>query len=114
MTVFDPPHLLPYSKISLTSRKTRQKYARIQFTHSGITTPSFRTVDGGPRYQVPVIVTLEPLHLGILPASVIPVALAILLATFCGFTLASRLNSYFQNIAQLAREETKDVRLKTI
>jgi hypothetical protein len=106
MKVFEP-ELLPASKGQFTRSKTRRKYARIQFIHSGVLTPTSEPLNDVSRYQLPIVVTLEPLHLGVLPSSVIPVLIAILVTIVCGAPLASKINHYVQSIAQKVREDER-------
>ncbi|KAF9535629.1 hypothetical protein CPB83DRAFT_24324 [Crepidotus variabilis] len=106
ITIFNPSELASAThRPSLVETTTRRKYARVQFVHSGVLTPSSNPMDSALRYTVPVIVTLEPLHLGFVPASVIPVVVAILAAIGAGYVLASRFNAFLRPIAQSIREE---------
>ncbi|KAJ3506617.1 hypothetical protein NLJ89_g6773 [Agrocybe chaxingu] len=111
LKIFDPIDLAPFSKISAAgiSSTTRRKYARIQAVHSGVLTPGVQ-LDDASRYTVPVHVILEPLHLGVLPASVIPVVIAILGVIAVGLPVSRKVNDCLQAIAKDANEEGKRAR----
>ena len=85
-----PPH--PSSMSSVPSVRTaRLHFARIRLTQEGIRLPRKVEERGNPRTHtehkgsedeegaVPLVVILEPLVLGVLPASVLPVVSALLL-----------------------------------
>lgn len=107
MKIFEPDDLSFMLKEQFKVRKTRRKYARIQFTHTGVLTPTSERPNNIFRYQVPIIMTLEPLHLGVLPNSVIPVLIAIFMAIISGLPLAFKLDSYLQSVALSVREDEK-------
>ncbi|KAI0327649.1 hypothetical protein GY45DRAFT_1372973 [Cubamyces sp. BRFM 1775] len=71
---------------------TRKKFARIRVVHSGVFTPSpgnaNRTVE-----PIPFNVLVEPLYLGVLPASLIPtVAFLLVVVAVAGFVVLPRVN----------------------
>ena len=107
MKIFEPDDLLPIRKAESKRNKTRRKYARIQVTHSGIMTPTSDQIKDSLRYQVPVVVTLEPLHLGAVPSSVIPIVIAIFLVILSGIPLAAKLDCYLRSVAQKVVEDEK-------
>lgn len=85
--------------------------------HTGVLTPainnSTRSFNESSRYNVPFVVTLEPLHFGVLPSSVVPVVLAILAILVVGLPIATKIHCYLEEIAQQAKvtelvEEKKD------
>jgi hypothetical protein len=106
MKILDPLHLSALRPVE--THDTRLKYARIQFVHSGILTPSSQPLNDVSRYRLPIIITLEPLHLNAIPETVISIIIAIMLVTLAGLCMASRVNAYLQRIAQNAREEYED------
>jgi len=73
--------------------------------HSGVLTPGI-VLDDNSRYDVPFILTLEPLYLGVLPKSVVPVVFAILLAILLGLPIAAKINKGLQNIVLEARRDS--------
>ncbi|KAH9885441.1 hypothetical protein C8Q73DRAFT_795858 [Cubamyces lactineus] len=84
---------------------TRKKFARIRVVHSGVFTPSpenvKRTVE-----PVPFIVLVEPLYLGVLPASLVP-TLTFLLAVVAvaGFVVLPRVNGLLFSAAEQVKVE---------
>ncbi|PPQ79363.1 hypothetical protein CVT25_002633 [Psilocybe cyanescens] len=108
--VYNPTALDAFSDRthSAISSKTRRKYARIQLVHTGVLTPPVNdTLDAILRHEVPFILTLEPLHLGIIPSSVIPVIGAILVAIVLGLPLSGRINSYLHSIVEQVNTKKK-------
>ena len=57
------------------------------------------------RYTVPFIIILEPLHLGVLPSSIVPVLFAILVIVALGVPIARRVHAYLEGVARLAKAE---------
>jgi len=106
MKILDPLHLSALRPVK--SHDTRLKYARIQFVHSGILTPSSQPLNDVERYRLPIIIRLEPLHLNAIPETVIPIIIAIVLVSLTGLCMASRVNAYLRPIAQNARDEYED------
>ena len=100
MKIFEPSDLSIGAQMQLNRGKTRRKYARIQFIHAGVLTPTAKQLDDSSWYQVPVVMTLEPLHLGMLPSSVIPVLVAILLTIIFGISIASKVDVLLRSVAQ--------------
>jgi len=90
-------------------RKTRRKYARIQMVHTGVLTPAIngftRAFNETSRYEVPFVITLEPLYFGVLPSSLVPVVLTVLAILVAGLPIARRIHRYLEGIAQQAKEE---------
>jgi len=111
MKIFEPHDLLPTREghLKRSNTRTRRKFARIQVIHSGVMTPTSNRIKDSLRYQVPVVVTLEPLHLGILPGSVIPVLGAILLAILLGIPLATKFDRYLRSVAWKVWKDEKFV-----
>jgi hypothetical protein len=93
--------------------KTRTKYARIRLVDIGIRTPTAEykaLLLQGPINPTPVpfMIILEPLYLGILPATVVPsVGLLILVAVVAGLAVP-RVNRYLQEVAVQVRQEIRD------
>ncbi len=109
MKIFEPGDLPPTreGQPKRSNMRTRRKYARIQVIHSGVVTPTSEHMKDSLRYQAPVVVTLEPLHLGALPGSVIPVLIAILLVILLGIPLATKIDYYLRLVAQKVWEDEK-------
>jgi hypothetical protein len=109
MDIYDPTSLGTFATKDTSSHteETRRKYARIQMVHSGVLTPGI-VLDDNSRYNVPFILTLEPLYLGVLPKTVVPVAFAILVAILLGLSIAARINRGLQNIMLEARRDSID------
>jgi hypothetical protein len=109
MKIFEPDDLLPSSNSRQFKRTTtRRKYARIQFTHSGVLSPTSEPLSDFSRYQVLVVVTLEPLHLGLLPKSVIPVLITILLVILSGTPFALKVvDPYLRSVARKVLEDER-------
>ena len=133
--MFDPSSLIPtrHTRDDITvarqkeKRKTRRKYARIQMVHTGVLTPplnftfnffnfnstttaqSMTNDTDTSRYTVPFIIILEPLHLGVLPSSVVPVLFAILVIVALGVPIARRVHAYLEGVARLAKAEEEEL-----
>lgn len=91
----------------LFSTTTRRTYARIRIVDTGVRTP---TSDAPYQPQiikpVPFAIILEPLYLGVLPASMAPiVAFVVPLITLAAFILAPKVNHYLSRIAEQVRRE---------
>ncbi|KAI9066535.1 hypothetical protein FKP32DRAFT_1589605 [Trametes sanguinea] len=82
---------------------TRRKFARIRVIHAGVFTPSSsnRTIEA-----VPFIVTVEPLYLGVLPASLVPTVLVLLgVVAVAGFIVYPRVSRYLFDVAEQVKRE---------
>lgn len=98
---------LPIAEPATTT--TRRMFARIRLVDTGVQTES----DAKPPHTttapvpVPFIVTLEPLILGVLPASLLPtVAVIVLVAVVAGFLVVPPVYRYLANLADEVRKET--------
>jgi len=108
MEVFEPSFLVSFESARPPGEHmSRRKYARIQLAHTGVLTPSSETIDDVSIRKVSISLTLEPLHFGFLPGSVIPAILAIAMVIVLGVQLASRINNFFLPISSMAIEEAK-------
>jgi ABC-type phosphate/phosphonate transport system permease subunit len=109
MDIYDAISLGDFSvnSPSPNAKKTRRKYARIQMVHSGVLTPGI-VLDNNSRYEVPFVLILEPLYLGVLPKSVVPVVLAIIVAIPLGLLIATKINSSLQDIMKDAKWDLVD------
>ena len=109
MDIYDPSSLGTFATkdTSSNTEKTRRKYARIQMVHSGVLTPGI-VLDDNSRYNVPFILTLEPLYFGVLPKSVVPVVFAIVVAILLGLPIAAKINGSLQNIMLEAKRDSID------
>lgn len=106
--MYDPTALAGYSRQPAGLLKTHRKYARIQLVHTGVLTPPANdTLDAIVRHKVPFILNLEPLHLGVIPESVIPVIGAILVAIVLSLPLSGTIYAYLRSTAEKAKLETK-------
>ncbi|KJA28380.1 hypothetical protein HYPSUDRAFT_697926 [Hypholoma sublateritium FD-334 SS-4] len=89
---------------SAKSHHMRRKYARIHVAYTGVLTPG--DLDGfNPisYHTVPISLTLEPLHLGFLPQSVIPIVWTIAAVIMLAYPAASKLANMLQNLVERAR-----------
>lgn len=71
----------------------RRKYARIQLVNTGVLNPTHEAALKGQDPNVlpgpvPIIVTLEPLWFGVLPASVVPTLFVLVGAAVVGLFIA--------------------------
>ena len=109
MDIYDPISLGDFSVNgpSSNAKKTCRKYARIQMVHSGVLTPGI-VLDNNSRYEVPFVLILEPLYLGVLPKSVVPVVFAIVVTIPLGLLIAAKINSSLLTIMKDAQWDTVD------
>jgi len=95
---------------STQPEKTRIKYARIRLVDAGIRTP---TASVEPDYfpsvpvtaKVPFIVIVEPLYLGVIPESVLPLGKILLPLLVALVFVVPRVNVYIDGIAKEIRKE---------
>ncbi|EIM83562.1 uncharacterized protein STEHIDRAFT_35284, partial [Stereum hirsutum FP-91666 SS1] len=90
------------------STTTRRQYARIRLVETGVRTPSLHPSHPATTSvpaAVPFVVTLEPLYLGVLPASVAPVLAFIVPLIFIASMLVSPIHLFLQRLATQARKE---------
>ena len=81
--------------------------------HTGVSSPkSNDDFDEIARRMVSMHLVLEPLHLDVLPASVIPVVFFIVVTIIFGLPLAARANQYLRDIIRL-EEIQKESKGKT-
>ncbi|PPR02351.1 hypothetical protein CVT24_011695 [Panaeolus cyanescens] len=108
MDIFDPVELTnSASRADATSMTTRNKYARLRFVHTGVLSPSHASDDDTARYLVSLHLILEPLLFGVLPQSVLPVVISILVILACGIPISRRISDYLQKVANKASSELK-------
>jgi hypothetical protein len=93
--------------------KTRTKYARIRVVDIGIRTPTAEykaLLRQGPIKPTPVpfMLILEPLYLGVLPATVVPSVGALILVAVVAGLAVPRVNRYLQEVAAQVRQEASD------
>ena len=85
---------------------TRRLYARIRAVSTGLRRPSPNQDRVDP---VEFILLLEPLYLGAVPASVVPIIFFILVLVFIAWVLvAPFVNGYLEYIADQARAEIEE------
>ncbi|KAG5715893.1 hypothetical protein E4T56_gene20148 [Termitomyces sp. T112] len=92
---------------SLTTHQTRLRYARIRLVDIGVLTPSPTTsqiVSPKPT-PIPFILYLEPLYLGILPPSVMPILAYILVVSIVACVIVPPLIRHLEKIASQAKKE---------
>ncbi|KII94249.1 hypothetical protein PLICRDRAFT_50230 [Plicaturopsis crispa FD-325 SS-3] len=95
---------------ALGSSPTRRKYARIRAVDIGVLTPS--STPSPPVGRVPFIILLEPLYLGILPASVLPTLLFLVpLALLAGLGVPW-IYAYLERVADRAISEMERDRVR--
>ena len=77
---------------------TRRTLARIRVVDAGVLTPS-KTNASAPRKPEPVafVVTVEPLRFGVLPASVVPTVLALVVVAVAAAVLVLPVVSMYLN-----------------
>ncbi|KAI0319490.1 hypothetical protein OF83DRAFT_1054909 [Amylostereum chailletii] len=75
------------STLSSSPLKTCQRYARIRVAHTGVRPPAQRDVKNPP---VPFVLILDPLYLGVMPASVAPVLALLSLLIPIAWTVSCR------------------------
>jgi hypothetical protein len=116
--IFDPETLslklstLNGSRVSRASRDvfTRRKYARIRLVDTGVLTPDRNGQEPSPPAlpappPVPFNLILEPLYLGVIPATVLPTILFLLPLTVLSSLAVPRVYAYLSTIAEKARRE---------
>ena len=98
---------------------TRTKYARIRVVDIGkrTPTPEYKALlrKGGKIEPTPVpfMLILEPLYFGVLPATVLPTAIVLVLATIVvARFVAPKINKYLLDVAAEARREINDHSMK--
>lgn len=104
MSIFDASDI-PSKHSSGQAKATRKKYARLQFVHSGVLTPSITPLDDSFQYLLSIAITLEPLQFGFLPQSVVPAVGAIVAAVVLGYVLSGELNKFIRPIVESAKQE---------
>ncbi|KAH9947087.1 hypothetical protein B0H21DRAFT_363002 [Amylocystis lapponica] len=89
------------------SSGTRRQFARIRLVDTGVRTPSSATDVGESLPEpVPFIVLLEPLYLGVLPATVAPILLfLVLILSFTAVVVVPFINRYLSTVVHDARAE---------
>ena len=95
---------LPVSIAKPRAGRTRVRYARIRVVDIGVRPPSAKPSEPEP---IPFILVLEPLYLGVLPATVLPTIMFLVpLVFFAGLAVPS-VYRYLSRIAEKSREELK-------
>lgn len=91
---------------------TRRKYARIRAVDVGVLAPAATPSDVSPfkPLHVPFAVVLEPLYYGVLPASVVPVIMLIVLVSITAGLGVPKINKYLQGVVVQARREIANSR----
>ncbi|EPQ60074.1 hypothetical protein GLOTRDRAFT_134831 [Gloeophyllum trabeum ATCC 11539] len=109
ITIDSPGSSSSYPNPDTTVRRlpsTRIKFAKITLVHTGVPTPPRTNQSLEP---VPFIIMLEPLQLGIIPASVTPILLGLIPLICVASLLAGRAYKYMDT---LARDIAEDVKAK--
>ena len=84
-------------------RSTRVRYARIRVVDAGVRIPSLSSL---PVAAVPMIVRLEPLYFGVIPASVVPVLIYLIpVVAFASIVMVPRIHGYLAAVAADVRRE---------
>jgi len=89
--------------LGAVSSSRRVKYARIRVVDTGIATPSIGSTQLPE--PVPFNLILEPLYFGLIPQSVLPVILFLVVVVVLASMTVPFINSYVNDIAQSARLE---------
>jgi len=108
--VYDPRTVLAHylnsssteSQLRSSKAPTRRKYARIRIVDTGVLTPSSSTPSVEP---VPFILILEPLYFGVLPASVVPILVFLLLVIGLAGFAVPWITRYIEGVTGLARND---------
>lgn len=98
----------PVPHASVTPPSTRRRYARIRAINTGVLTPSPLRPTGATNTSgsiVPFILILEPLYLGILPASVAPTIFFLIPVVALAVLAIPKANTLLSEFASLARKE---------
>ncbi|KAG6874364.1 hypothetical protein C0995_015100 [Termitomyces sp. Mi166 len=100
----DPGLLITHTQSSASH--TRLRYARIRLVDIGVLTPS-HAASPKPASSIPIpfILILEPLYLGVLPPSVVPVLAYIFIVFMIACVIVPPLIRYLEGIASQARTE---------
>ncbi|TFK24251.1 hypothetical protein FA15DRAFT_641250 [Coprinopsis marcescibilis] len=119
--VFEPSALTHLStpgpprryKTRSASSMTRQKYGRIQLVSTVVWTPEAQAIEEFLKTldAVPIIITLEPLLLGILEASQLPTVIAVVLALILGFFIARLVISHLEDVVTLRSQPKETARI---
>ncbi|KAA1471637.1 hypothetical protein DENSPDRAFT_859058 [Dentipellis sp. KUC8613] len=96
--------LYPTAHRSPSSTQTRRQYARIRLIDTGVRPPSTQP---HPVPPVPFIVRLEPLLLGVLPASVAPILAFLVSVIGAAVMLLPHIQQRIEKAARPAREEIR-------
>jgi len=97
------------SQPSLFRIPSRRKYARIRLIDTGVLTPTRDMLPPRTAEAVPFNLILEPLYLGVLPASVLPIVLFLVPIIVLAGLMVPFINTYLEGIIRTARLETKSV-----
>lgn len=85
---------------------SRRMYAQVRLVNGGVRTPTFDSLATLYEDIVPFIVILEPLYLGVLPASVLPTVLLLTLVVACSALFVVPFTSrHVSTLAKQARAE---------
>ena len=90
---------------------TRRTYARIRVVDTGVLTPASPAGDNTTITAEPVsfIVTLEPLYFGVLPGSVVPtVIMLVVVAAVAATFVVPVVSRHLTKIAESMRVDTKE------
>ncbi|KAF7307404.1 hypothetical protein MIND_00534600 [Mycena indigotica] len=137
VAIFDPADALialSLSPATASGPATRRKYARIRAVDTGVLTPPFKPHSSrlielfysvyfpgfysqspgrSNKTDVQFVLTLEPLLLGVLPASLAPLAIfSIILLVVVARTMLPRISNGLENVAAEARRELAE-KMKT-
>ncbi|TFK42172.1 hypothetical protein BDQ12DRAFT_599128 [Crucibulum laeve] len=107
MRIYTPEEVDPTGSPAAESyHKTRRKFARILVTHTGVPIPNAgEFANEKPFSPIPIVVILEPLLFGVLPESLVPTVLFIILAIAASSLTIRPINQYLKGIAAQARTE---------
>lgn len=116
ITILEPAALSSFAPSSsqtpsANGAPARRKYARIQFTHTGVLTYPSDEPEISPaaraRRTVPVHIVLEPLYFNVLPKSMLPVAIAIGVVLLLCLPVAWGVHSLLRQIAVQAEKKER-------
>lgn len=84
----------------IPSQKSRRKYAYIRVVDETDTQPASSLL----RKRVAFRIILEPLIMGVLPASMLPTVLVLFLVVSIAILAVPRINGYLEGVAEKVRE----------
>ncbi|KAG9313886.1 hypothetical protein JVU11DRAFT_4654 [Chiua virens] len=105
MSLYAPQDLLdgfaPQSTPPVSQTTTRARYARIRAVHAGVPV----LTNASPQLDVPFVLVLEPLYMGVLPASLLPTVGVLVLVGLAAAWTVPWVTAYLAPFARQARAD---------